>query len=131
MSKKNKQFVRKSGTPIITGQQQFHYQVQTSPFPPAEILEKYEAVNEGFAERIMRMTEANNQSRIEQGKTALKAQIWEVRLGQIFALIIGLAGLSAAVAIAYFGYPVASGFIGIGGLGSLVGAFIVRQKDRK
>ena len=111
-------------------EQQNHQQLAISrsfsgPLPHPELLELYERVQPGFAERIMAMTEAETKHIRDIEQKALCATRWEVHLGQVFALIIGLAAIVGGVYASVNGAEWAGGFLGTGGVFGLVSVFIM------
>lgn len=87
------------------------------PMPPPAILEEFERITPGAAERILNLTEKETAHRIEWEHKALDANIGESRRGQwlgagISALAVvgavwtALAGVHYAVPIVLVGVPV-------------------------
>jgi len=112
--------------------------VISGPLPPPEALARYDAIKPGFAERIMKMAEEEAiHRRIQEGKAlaadveVMRAYPTEVRLGQIFAFLIGLAALGLGAYTAVSGAEVAGGFIGTTGVVGLVSAFILGRYTPK
>lgn len=75
----------------------------SGPIPPPEVLEKYNAILPGMAERILAMAEKQSNHRQDLEKKVIGADVIKSYLGMIFALIIVLAGIVAAVWIAIYG----------------------------
>lgn len=91
----------------------------SGPIPPPEILEHYNQIIPGAAERIMEWTETQTRHRQELESESLKADIAEKRRGQHYALVIALAALVAAVICAWLGFPWASGVIAVATFGAI------------
>ncbi|MPW31928.1 DUF2335 domain-containing protein [Agarivorans sp. B2Z047] len=100
----------------------------SSPLPPPEILESLERLSPGSVERIIDMAEKDAEHEREMEREQLAAKSRETILGQVFALIIGLATLGTSALITYMGHPGWGGVIGSGGLVALVSAFIIGRK---
>ncbi|MCK6440683.1 MAG: DUF2335 domain-containing protein [Planctomycetes bacterium] len=111
------------------------------PLPPPEMLEKFERIQPGFAERIFVMPEAQHKHRHEIERKALEAQIAEVttlrvesQRGQYFGFLIAITALicGAAVAIWAEGWSGAlfGSILGLGGVGSIVSVFVLGQRKR-
>lgn len=94
-----------------------HAQQWSGPMPPPAMLEEFDRVVPGAAERILALTERETGHRIEWEKKALDANVGESRRGQwlgagISALAVtgavwtALAGVHYAVPIALVGVPV-------------------------
>lgn len=100
-------------------------QTFSGPLPHPDILRQYEQIQPGFAERIMQMAESESRHRRQQENRAMSATIWEVRLGQIFAFLIGSLTIAAGSYTALHGSPIVGGLIGTGGVIGLVTVFIL------
>ena len=112
-----------------------HTSVQQSsfsgPIPHPEILQGYNAIIPGAAERILSMAEddAKHQRAIEMA--ALDAAKSEARLGQWLGFIIGIAALGTSLTATFLGAEVVAGIIGGTTVIGLVSAFIIgRIKQR-
>ena len=95
------------------------------PMPPPAILEGYERLVPGAAERILAMAESDTKHQHAIEFSALNAAEGEVKRGQIFAFIIGLAALLASMFALYMGSPAVAGIIGGTTVVGLVSVFIV------
>ncbi|EDN70439.1 conserved hypothetical protein, membrane [Beggiatoa sp. PS] len=70
------------------------------PIPPPEILQRYDQIIQGAAERIFVMAEEDAKHQHEIEKTALNLAAAEVKRGQAYGLIIGiLAFVTSMVAL--------------------------------
>lgn len=109
------------------------------PLPHPDILDRYEQIHPGTAERIIRQFEGEAQHRHAMEREILSAQIaheqaevGEIRRGQIFAFLLGAIGLLVGGAVSLFSRSDAGAYAGagIGGatLVGLVTAFIVGRK---
>lgn len=78
----------------------------------------------GAAERIIAMAEKDAEHQRDMERMALAAERRERRIGQIFALIIGLSALAAAVGCAYIGATAVAATIGGGTVVGLVTVFV-------
>lgn len=101
------------------------------PFPHPSLLAAYEQVLPGAAERIIQFAEREQAHRHKADDEAVQAQVNDIKAGrseawygQLFALCIGLAALTAGAYTAVNGAPLAGGFIGGSGVVGLVTAFI-------
>lgn len=107
----------------------------SGPLPLPTLLRDYGDIDPSFPERIMKMAELEQCHRHEIEKSISSANIemarkefMERRLGQIFALIIGLVVISCGTYCILNGHPVAGGIVGSGGVVGLVSAFIYGRK---
>lgn len=64
------------------------HQSFSGPIPPPDHLEKYERIQQGFADRIMKMAENQSAHRQECEKKVIKGGIISQVLAQIFAFVI-------------------------------------------
>jgi uncharacterized membrane protein len=98
----------------------------TGPLPPPALLEQYELLSPGFAERIIASWEAETAHRHDLEKKVVAAEIEaqaqvpkEIRRGQYLAFILAIAFLIAGVVLVFAGAGVAgtiisgSGFVGV------------------
>jgi uncharacterized membrane protein len=114
-----------------TVQTQVQFQQISGPLPDPETLKHYDSIQPGFAERIVRMAEAEGEHRRSQEVKMIDSDIEvrrryqdEVKRGQILGFLIGLATIVAGAYTATHGAPLAGGFIGTTGVVGLVSAFI-------
>ena len=108
----------------------------SGPIPPPAILQGYNQITPGLAERIVSMAEKEASHRHEIEHKELTADISdqnkifsEARLGQICGLIIGLAAIIAGAYTATNGAQWPGGIIGGGGVIGLVSVFIYGRKQ--
>jgi len=116
-------------------QAEFHQ----GPLPHPQVLEQYERIHPGTAERILKQFEKQTEHRqaielrvVEAQLERDKDEVVEIRRGQIFALIICLVAFTAATLIAILN-PTTEGAVAGGSIGGvtlvgLVTAFIVGRK---
>ena len=93
--------------------------------PPPAVLEGYNRLIPGAAERILVMAEEDAKHQREIELAALRAANNEVARGQIFGFVIGLAALGASMLALYMGAPAVAGVIGGTTVVGLVSVFIV------
>ncbi len=103
----------------------------SGPIPPPAILEGYEKIVPGAAERIIKMAE--NQSEHRQGleRTVIGSDARNSTMGVIFGFIIGLVGLGAGAYLVKINHPVIGTVFGGGTICSLVGTFVYGTKSRR
>jgi uncharacterized membrane protein len=109
-----------------------------SPLPPPSILESYEKITPGFAERIIKMTEKQSEHRQKMEVLALKANIsqdrkphFEAILGQIFAFLITIFTVFMGVFAAIKGAQISGTILGGIGLVSIIYVFIKGRDNKK
>jgi len=111
-----------SSPPVATQIQRASF---SGPLPPPAILEGYDRIVPGAAERILAMAEADANHQREIELAALQAADREVRRGQIFGFTIGVLALVSSVIALYMGSPTVAGIIGGTTVVGLVSAFII------
>jgi len=110
-----------NGKPVA----QFQQSTFSGPIPHPSILEGYERLVPGAAERILVMAESDSRHQQEIECAALHAAEAEVKRGQIFGFIIGLTALGASMLALAMGSPAVAGVIGGTTVVGLVSVFIV------
>lgn len=108
----------------------------SGPLPHPDLLRGYDAIKSGFAERIVRMAEKEQEHRFEREKIQLDCDkkvisdaASESKRGQYFALIISVLFLIGSVVLALFGHDTIAGILGGGTLASIVTVFITGRKS--
>lgn len=102
-----------------------HQQVRISgPLPSASEMALYAQIDPNFAHRIIAMAETEASHRHEMDKTLVEKESGDIKRGQNYALIIGLAGLSVATYAIQLDRPWIAALLGGGSLVMLVTAFI-------
>lgn len=102
----------------------------SGPIPPPALLQKYDSIVPGAAERILKMAELQSSHRRELEKTVITSGIALSKWGQVLGFIIAIFGLCVAAFVAVYGNAFAGGAIGVGTLASLVGVFMYGSKTR-
>jgi len=106
------------------------------PLPPPPILQGYDDIQPGFAERIVSMAESESAHRHELERKALDADIkgtekefLERRIGQILAFLIVIIMAGIATYLAVIGREIAASVFGGPAIAAIVGAFLTRRKE--
>lgn len=112
-------------------EQQFTGELHRGPLPHPDTLKGYSEIDPAFPQRILKMAEDEQSHRHEMERQALQAQKddlkrdrLEARLGQVFALVIGLAAIVGGVVAAVKGAQWSGSIIGGGGVIGLVTVFV-------
>jgi uncharacterized membrane protein len=120
-----------SPSPQIAGklsqQTAFHHE---GPIPPPFILDGYEKVVPGAAERILAMAENQAGHRQKLESIAVKSGARDSLLGLIFGLIIGLFSVACGTYCVTKGYSIPGTILGGTGLVGLVGVFVYGSRQR-
>lgn len=102
----------------------------SGPIPHPELLQKYEIVQPGFAERIVSMAERQLDHRIKCEGEFVRGSVAESKRGQNYGLIVSLLFLSASVFLGYSGHDWLAGVLGGGTLISLVTVFVTNKPKK-
>lgn len=95
------------------------------PLPPPDALERYEAISPGFADRIVKMAEAEQAHRHTLEASVVGKSFEEAARGQRYGLAIGIAAIIAGSITAIVGAPIPGAIIGGGGVIGLVSVFVL------
>jgi uncharacterized membrane protein len=106
-------------------------ELYAGPLPPPEILEKFEQILPGSADRILKQAESQTQHRIELEKKVVSADIIKSYLGLVFGFLIGMVGILGGIYLATLGFDVYGPILSGGSFVTLVVAFIYGTKSRK
>ncbi|MFZ1107772.1 MAG: DUF2335 domain-containing protein [Rhodomicrobium sp.] len=101
------------------------------PLPPPQVLARYDDVVQNGAERVFRQFEAEAELQREMNSASLKAQIRDLMVGKIFALIFAMGMIGAVFFAIDRSYPYLAGILGSSVLGSVVWAFVSVTGERK
>lgn len=109
----------------------------SGPIPPPSIIEGYERVLPGSADRIITMAEKQSEHRQKMEEKMISAESRDSLLGVIFAFLLGVGCIIAAVIMVCV-VPqnigaIAGAFLGVTGIGSITSSFIVntRRQSKK
>lgn len=106
-------------------------EVTSGPLPAPAILEKYEVIVPGAAERIFKLLESQTHHRIALEKKVINSETRNSTLGIVAAFIISFLFFVLAGYAIYTGSPIAGAIIGGINLGSIVWVFIYGSKTRR
>ncbi len=100
----------------------------SGPLPPPEVLKGYEEASVGAAERIISMAEKEQAHRHAQTDKELKSIVALTALGQVFAFVIGLAGILAGVFLIWSGKGIEGFGVFLTCLATLVGVYVYAKR---
>lgn len=103
-------------------QAQIHH---SGPLPHPAMLEAYDKILPGAADRIIAMAENNNTYIMEMDRQTLEGQFMERRIGQFFGFFLGFLGLAGSFWLASIGHDWAASILGGTTLLSLVSTFVL------
>ncbi|MCG8700175.1 MAG: DUF2335 domain-containing protein [Bacteroidales bacterium] len=101
------------------------------PLPPPKLLGDYNKVVSDGAERIMKMAENQSRHRIELEKLAIKEELSQSKIGQLFGFILAIIGMAIAFVLAILGHDTVAGIFGTTTIIGLVTIFVIGKKKQK
>jgi len=111
MRQTSKPVLQQAQPPVTANFAHLKTETYTMPMPPPELVERYEAIVPGFAERFMQMAEREQKARLEMEVRLAEIEAESVRSlhrstmrGQIFALIAVIVMCCFCGFLAYRGY---------------------------
>lgn len=102
----------------------------SGPLPPPEILEKYERLVPGSAERLFQQFEQQTAHRHTVELRVIKSNTLCQVLGSISALLLSLLALGGGLFLVHEGQSIAGLAALLGALASLVAIFIYGRRDQ-
>jgi uncharacterized membrane protein len=106
-------------------------ELYAGPLPHPEILQKFEQILPGSADRILKQAEDQTKHRIELEKKVVSADIIKSYMGLVFGFLIGMVGILGGIYLARLGFDVYGPILSGGSFVTLVVAFIYGTKSRK
>lgn len=103
----------------------------SGPLPPPQILDAYDEVVPGAAERILKLAESQAAHRQSLERKVVESDIYKSYAGLTAAFLIVLASFACAVTIALCGYPWAASPFGVAPLAGLVWVFVRGTESRQ
>ena len=102
-----------------------------APLPPPAMLEQYDALIPGAAERILRRWEKQSDHRMEMEKVSITGESKRSYIGLFFAFILSVIIISSGTYIAVFIHPGTGAFIIATGVAGLAGVFVYGTNARR
>jgi len=100
----------------------------SGPLPHPMILEGYEKILKGTADRVIIMAEDNAKNRHEINHKIVDADIKRSSKGQIFGFVLSILFIGAAIICAYLKQPFPASILGVGGFSSIISIFVLGKK---
>lgn len=100
----------------------------SGPLPPPYMLDEYEGVQSGLAERIVAMAENEQKHRHQLEETAITGELNKDKRGQQYALLISVLIIIGSFALVFLGHPWPGTVLGGTTLVSLAYIFITGKK---
>ena len=101
----------------------------SGPIPPPKILKGYNEVLKDGAERVVAMAERQLSHRIQLEDYAVKEELKQSKIGQIFGFILGLIGLILTTVLALLGHETIAGIFGTTTIIGLVTVFVLGRRS--
>lgn len=98
------------------------------PIPPPTLLEQYDRIHPGLANRIVVMAERQSEHRQAIEMIAVRAQSRNETLGVFSALLIGVTAIIGGVVVAISGHPVTGWATVVTAIAALVGVFVYGRR---
>jgi uncharacterized membrane protein len=125
-SSKNPSSVSRDNNHLSVSQQSF-----SGPIPPPSLLEGYESILPGAAERILALAESEAQHRRDIERQVTRANIrlakgehYQVYLGQVLAFLLALVFIGGGVFLIHGGKSIVGSFFSAAALIAIVAAFL-------
>jgi uncharacterized membrane protein len=96
----------------------------SGPLPRPADLAGYEAIQKGFAERIMQMAEKEQDGRLSSFKNVIEKDYNLKSRGQHYALLIAVVLVAFAGLLAHLGDTESAAWVAGGGIAGVVGIFV-------
>lgn len=103
----------------------------SGPLPHPKILEGYEKILPGSAERIFAMAEKQSDHRQDLEKEVVKSNTIDSKLGIGSAFVIGLTGVIGGIIVILNGAALAGTFITGGSLAAIVTSFVYGTRSER
>ena len=130
MSKKRNPISRRDVTQVAQTQELI-FLSRSSPLPPPKELMEYEEIMPGITQKFMTAFEKQQDHRMELEKTVINADVSRMKLGQIFAFILGFTAILGGLFLLIKGLSIAGFSVLVGTTATLVGAFLYGKAENR
>jgi uncharacterized membrane protein len=103
----------------------------SGPLPPPEIMERYDALVPGAAERILHMAEKQSEHRHRIESRVIASDVRNSFLGLIFGFFLSALTLSGSIVAIMQGKELGGGILGGGTVASLAAVFVYGSRVRR
>lgn len=137
MSKKSRRIQSNNPPPLSPKppQNQSIAQIQFEQYqgllPHPKILDEYDQIVPGAAERIIRMAEDQAKHRQDLEKMVIGSDTTDSNAGLKFGFILALLAIICGTSCILYGYSVSGGIMGGGAVPSLAGVFVYGSRQRR
>lgn len=105
--------------------------IHSGPIPAPEVIEGYEKILPGAADRIIKMAEVEQQHQHSYADKGQSHAFIATIVGQIFGFLICSSGIIGGAVLVYHDKPLSGFGMFVTSLGSLVGIFIFQKRRKK
>ena len=130
MSKKKNPISRREVTQVAQTRELI-FLSRSSPLPPPKELMAYEEIMPGITQKFMTAFEKQQEHRMKLEKTVINADISRMKLGQIFAFILGFTAILGGLVLLIRGLSIAGFSVLVGTTATLVGAFLYGKAENR
>lgn len=103
----------------------------SGPIPHPMLLQQYDQVIPGAAERILKMAENQSAHRMDLEKIVIRSDVTKSERGQVFGLGVAILGIIASIILGLAGHEIAAGIIGGSDLVSLASVFVFGRRRKE
>lgn len=105
--------------------------MRSSPLPPPKELSEYEHIMPGITDRLMTAFEKQQSHRIEIEKIVISADTNRIKLGQLFAFVLGFATICGGLILLIKGLNIAGFSVLVGTTATLIGVFLYGKAENR
>lgn len=102
-----------------------------APYPPPDMLEKYEKIQPGFTNALLNLLKEKSQQNFDLNNKLIDKHYHTQQLGQLFGFLSISFVIIGGVLVSIFGHPISGSTLSLGGLAALGGAFMLNYKFKK
>ena len=106
-------------------------EISSGPIPTPQVLQQYNGIVPGAAERIIRMAEKQSDHRMDLERRVIYSNIKKSYFGMILATSIAMYGLYIAKEISMHGNPATAGIIATLDMGGLISVAIYNVRAQR
>lgn len=111
--------------------QRAEYYSYSGPLPSPEVLQKFNEIVPGAADRILVQFEEQSRHRRTLETKALNGENSRANWGMVCGFIIGMTALGGAIYLALSDHQLAGGIIGSGGIIGLTAVFVYGSRAKR
>jgi len=101
------------------------------PLPPPQVLDQYNQIVPGAAERIVRLFEIQVDHRQRLESSIISSDVRDSRLGLILGALVSIAAITGGVFAIIYGHPTTGGIIAAIPVPTLAAVFVYGSRKRR